>query len=197
MSLLQAQHLLDVEIDQLVTTANQHRSSHILLPEEFFRHHFPDQRINLQRVQRYWLCLPSTQVLTGAMTDTTRGGGVEIEQYLKLAGDKAKINQDVIAGIAAGKTRIWGVQCICGNSALYCSTADDAVHMPACSDVSDSVFVLLEHLSHWRIVYHGREFHCRSAFLANHVWPWKQSCSRSSSVRGLGREEGISVIRTD
>jgi hypothetical protein len=100
------------------------------------------------------------------MNDTTKD--VKPEQHLKLAGDKVKLNQDGFAEAAAGDSRIWGVPCICSNSVLYCFTAD-ATHMPACSDVSDSVFVPLEHLSHWRVVYHGREVHCRSAFLANHV----------------------------
>lgn len=93
--------------------------------------------------------------------------GVEVGEYLKLAGDSAKIIQDATSETEPGYLRIWETQCTCGNPALCCFTAD-AMHIAVCSDVSEFVFVLLDHWCHWRVVhYTGRP--CRSAFLANHV----------------------------
>lgn len=130
-------------VDQLYQVLTNTQLVISSLSPEFHGAPYSKPKHDLPRTRRYSCCL-----LFKGTNDTPIDSQVEL--WFKLEGEKATINQGAIAETAAGVVGSEGIQCTCGNSGLCRSTAD-AMHMPACSDVSDIVPVLLDHLSHWRV----------------------------------------------
>lgn len=113
----------------------------------------------------------------------------QVELWFKLDGEKVEVNQDAIFETAAGVLGSEGIQCTCGNSALCRSTAD-AMHMPVCSDVSDIVPVLLDHLSHWWV-----GTNVRDSQAAKPSWQTTCDCRNSHVLESsLARALGINMI---